>query len=52
MNRIFFSMLALTASIAGHTELVTYPAGQGVATIEDFTVNVRQDGGRWSPVAV
>lgn len=32
--------------------VVTYPAGDGVETLADFTVAVRQGGGEWLPVAV
>lgn len=35
-----------------HAELVTYPAGPGVETLDDFTVQVRQPGEAWRPVAV
>ena len=33
-------------------QLVTYPAGEGVKTLDDYTVAVRQPGGQWQPVAV
>lgn len=35
-----------------HAELVTYHAGPGVGTLDDFTVQVRQPGEAWRPVAV
>lgn len=43
---------ALLLSMPAHSAIVTYPAGQGVETIEDYTVEVRQDGQQWQPVAV
>ncbi|MDE7437583.1 MAG: endo-polygalacturonase [Muribaculaceae bacterium] len=46
---IAFSALACGILYAD-AELVTYPAGQGVPTINDFTINVRQNGGAWQPV--
>lgn len=39
------------ASIGAKAEVVTYPAGDGVLTSSDYTVEVRQ-GGDWQPVAV
>lgn len=44
--------LALLAALTARAELVTYPAGPDVATLDDFCVEVRQDGGAWRPVAV
>lgn len=35
-----------------HAELLTYPAGKGVSTIEDFTVMVSEDGNSWNNVAL
>ena len=52
MYRKILSASLLALSLTGYSELVTYPAGQGVETIEDFTVRVRQDGGKWQNVAV
>lgn len=49
--RIFSTLLLLSALSCGAT-IVTYPAGHGVETINDYTVDVRQDGGTWQPVAV
>lgn len=46
---IAFSALAC-GILCADAELVTYPAGQGVPTINDFTINVRQNGGAWKPV--
>ena len=33
-------------------EIVTYPAGKDVVTINDFNVSVRQNGGDWLPLDV
>ncbi len=53
MKRITSAVFALCASIIGlNAEVVTYPAGEGVETLDDFTVKVRQTGGEWQPVAV
>lgn len=52
MYRKILSASLLALSLTGRSELVTYPAGQGVETIEDFTVRVRQVGGKWQNVAV
>ena len=52
MYRRLLTISLLALSLAGRAELVTYPAGQGVETIDDFTVKVRQDGGEWQQVAV
>ena len=49
--RIFSTLLLLSALSCGAT-IVTYPAGAGVETINDYTVEVRQDGVTWQPVAV
>lgn len=44
-------MLALVVSAYG--TLTTYPAGEGVETLEDFTVNVRQlPDGKWQNISV
>lgn len=52
MYRKILSASLLALSLTGRSELVTYPAGQGVETIEDFTVRVRQVDGKWQNVAV
>lgn len=53
MKRITSAVFALCAAIAGiNAEVVTYPAGEGVETLDDFSVKVRQAGGDWQPVAV
>lgn len=52
MYRRLLSASLLALSLTGHSELVTYPAGQGVETLDDFTVRVRQNGGEWRQVAV
>lgn len=44
--------LAFIASLTASAELVTYPAGEDVATIDDYTINVRQKGSEWMPVDV
>lgn len=48
---IIFAVVSAMA-FASQARVVTYPAGEGVETIDDFTVEVRQDGGAWQPVAV
>ena len=41
------------AALQAAATIVTYPAGEGVPTLDtDFSVSVRQDGGPWQPVAV
>ncbi|MDE6338941.1 MAG: endo-polygalacturonase, partial [Muribaculaceae bacterium] len=46
--------LTLIASTLGlqnvDANVITYPAGEGVPTNNDFTVNVRQGEGAWLPV--
>ena len=44
--------VGLLSSVYATGEVVTYPAGKDVETIDDFTVSVRQNGGEWLPVAV
>ena len=50
MKKLIYAILAM-ASIGAKAEVVTYPAGDGVPTSSDYTVEVRQ-GGEWQPVAV
>ncbi len=50
MKKLIYAILAM-ASIGAKAEVVTYPAGDGVLTSSDYTVEVRQ-GGDWQPVAV
>ena len=51
-NRIIGLLFALTA-ISSQARLVTYPAGSGVATIDDYSVAVRQlPAEEWLPVSV
>ncbi len=50
MKKLIYAILAM-ASIGAKAEVVTYPAGDGVLTSSDYTVEVRQ-GGEWQPVAV
>ena len=45
-------MFASIASMNAYSEVVTYPAGDGVPTIDDYSINVRQDDGEWLPVDV
>lgn len=52
MKRIFPTLIALSSAFSALATVVTYPAGPGVETLDDFTVSVRQDGGQWQPVAV
>ena len=50
-----FTLQLLTAAlfaIQAQAELVTYPAGPGVETLNDFSVRVRQNGRQWTPVDV
>lgn len=49
-NLILLSALSATFSVTA--KVVTYPAGEGVTTINDYSVCVRQDGGEWSRVDV
>ncbi len=51
MKRIFPTLVALASVFVAGATVVTYPAGPGVETLDDFTVCVRQ-GGDWQPVAV
>lgn len=46
------SSLALLAMHSLNAEVVTYPAGVGVKTLNDFSVEVRQGSGPWLPVDV
>ncbi len=52
LKRIFSTIMASAAILASQATVVTYPAGDGVETLDDFTVSVRQNGGEWQPVAV
>lgn len=45
-------MTVMAAAIPAAAKVVTYPAGLGVETLGDFSVEVRQDGGAWQPVSV
>ena len=44
--------MALLVTHSLDAKIVTYPAGTGVKTLNDFSVEVCQDGGRWLPVDV
>lgn len=52
MNRFITSLGALALIASAQARIVTYPAGEGVTTLGTYTVDVRQDGGAWQPVAV
>lgn len=53
MKHLSLLTLALAIFLPGKAELVTYPAGPGVETLNDFTVEVRQGAETpWKPVAV
>ena len=52
LKRILSTIMASAAILASQATVVTYPAGEGVETLDDFTVSVRQNGGEWQPVAV
>ncbi len=46
-------LYAAAATLQAEATIVTYPAGEGVPTLDtDFSVSVRQDGGTWQHVAV
>ena len=49
--RILSTLLLLTA-FCSNAAIVTYPAGKGVETLDDFTVEVRQNGSPWQHVDV
>ena len=50
--KTIFLSLALLAMHSLNAEVVTYPAGAGVKTLNDFSVEVRQGSGPWLPVDV
>lgn len=52
MTRLVLFILAMLPMVSARGELVTYPAGPDVRTLDDFSVEVRQDGGPWQSVAV
>ena len=51
-KKTIITALTLGMWLSSQAQLVTYPAGEGVATIDDYSVAVRQSGGQWQPVAV
>ncbi|MDE7408039.1 MAG: hypothetical protein K2M76_06425, partial [Muribaculaceae bacterium] len=51
-QRILTAAFALLITLGLRAELVTYPAGEGVETLSDFSVKVRQGNGAWQSVAV
>lgn len=51
-KQVIIATLAAGMWLGAQAQLVTYPAGEGVETIDDYTVAVRQPGGQWQPVAV
>lgn len=56
MKKLFSMFVMSVAALCAAGEVVTYQAGEGVETIGDFTVKVRQcgagDAGQWLDVAV
>jgi hypothetical protein len=48
---LFFFLLLVTTSVFANNKLVTYPAPAGAALNGDFTVKVRQQGGKWQNVS-
>jgi len=50
MKSFFPTIIALASVLSAGAAVVTYPAGPGVETLDDFTVAVRQNGGEWQPV--
>lgn len=53
MKRIILGAILALAALAAGAKIVTYPAGQGVETIDDYSVSVRQlPGGKWQSVDV
>lgn len=50
MKKIISTLLSLVAVLAAQATVVTYPAGQGVVTLDDYTIAVRQGTGEWQPV--
>ena len=46
------STLLLLTAFCSNAAIVTYPAGKGVETLDDFTVEVRQNGSPWQHVDV
>lgn len=52
MLRLLYLSLLLTIALSANAELVNYPAGKDVETIDDFSVLVRQDKGPWLTVPV
>ena len=50
--KTIISSLLLCAALPAGARIVTYPAGPGVETLDDFSVEVRQGHGPWLPVAV
>lgn len=50
MYRRFFSIFFIMLGLIAEARLLTYPAGDGVETIGDYTIRVRQNGGDWLPV--
>lgn len=53
MHHKLLSLIILFATAMSlKAEIVTYPAGKGVETLDDFSVRVRQADGEWKPVEV
>lgn len=52
MMKILPIIIALFASSVANAQIVTYPAGEGVETLDDFSVSVRQGDGLWQQIDV
>lgn len=46
------TIFSLSTFLAAQAEVIVYPAGESVTTLDDFTVMVRQGGSPWQPVDV
>lgn len=51
LKKTIYTLAAFAVALGANAELVTYPAGTGVTTLDDYTVEVRQLG-NWEDVAV
>ncbi|MCD8386821.1 MAG: glycoside hydrolase family 28 protein [Bacteroidales bacterium] len=53
MRSFIAAIAAMAMAIPAQSKIVTYPAGQGVETLDDFTVRIRpQDRDEWQEIAV
>lgn len=50
--RKLFLLLELGITLSAASKVVTYPAGEGLVTTDDYSINIRQDGSEWLPVDV